>query len=238
MSDLSKISVAILAGGLGTHLASVVPGRQKVVVKIGKRPFLEYVLIQLNKAGFRKIVICTGHLADQVREAFGDTYQSLSLQYSKEKSPLGTAGAIRFALPLLTSKNILVMNGDTFLETDLKKFFEFHLKKGANGTIIVTSVASTSRYGSVELDKNDRIVSFEEKKENGGVGFINGGMCLFKRPLLFEIPESKTISLEKDMFPTWVGKRLYGYKSNGGFIDIGIPESYKEAEDFFSQYKI
>lgn len=238
MSNLSEISVAILAGGLGTRLASLLPGQQKVVTNIREHTFLEYLLNQLSKTGFRNVVICTGHLGDQVREVFGNNYQSLSLFYSNEQSPLGTAGAIRFALSHLVSEDILVANGDSFLDIDLKKFLGFHIDKGANGTIALTKIPDISRYGSVDLDKNNQIVNFEEKSKNRGVGFINGGIYLLKRSLLLEIPENRVVSFEKDMFPSWIGKDFYGFKSQGKFIDIGTPESYEEAQEFFSKDSI
>ncbi len=238
MSNLSEISVAILAGGRGTRLASTDPGKQKVIARVREHPFLEYILNQLNETGFKNVVICTGHLGDQVRDEFGENYKSLPLFYSQEPSPLGTAGAIRFALSLLESENILVTNGDSFLDIDLKKFLEFHIQKRANGTIALTEISDTSRYGSVEFDKNNRIVSFKEKSKNRGVRFINGGIYLFKRSLLLKIPKNKTVSFEKVIFPTWTGKSLYGFKTKGDFIDIGTSESYDKAQEFFSKYSI
>lgn len=235
MSNLSEVSVAILAGGLGTRLSSVLSGQQKVVAKVREHPFLEYILNQLNKAGFKNIVMCTRHLGNQVKEAFGSNYKFLTIFYSQEPSPLDTAGAVRLALPYLPSEDILVTNGDSFLDIDLKKFLEFHIEKKANGTIALTKVSDTSRYGSVELDKNKRIVGFEEKKRNKRSGFINAGIYLFKRSILLEIPENKAVSFENEMFPSWIGKSLYGFKTKGKFIDIGTPESYKKAGEFFSQ---
>lgn len=235
MPNLSEITVAILAGGLGTRLANTLPGQQKVVAKVREYPFLEYILSQLNKAGFWNVVICTGYLSDQVEKALSSSYKSLKLNFSKEPSPLGTAGAIRLALSNLESEDILVTNGDSFLDINLKKLWKFHNEKGANGTIALTEVSDTSRYGRVELDENDQIVSFEEKKENRGAGYINGGIYIFKRSLLLEIPEDKNVSFEKDMFPKWIKKGLCGFKSKGKFIDIGTPQSYKMAEEFFSQ---
>lgn len=242
---MQQISVAILAGGLGSRLAYLLPGQQKVVAKVGGHPFLEYILNKLNKFGFKNVVICTGYLGDQVQKVFGESYKSLTLLYSKEQLPLGTAGAIRLALPHLASENILITNGDSFLDTDLKKFFEFHIEKKANGTIALTQVPDTSRYGRVELDENDQIVRFQEKKANKGKGFtrretlfISGGIYLFKHALLLEIPEKEIVSFEKDMFPAWIGRNLFGFKTKGKFIDIGTQGSFKEAEEFFLKYPI
>lgn len=237
MSDLSEISVAILAGGLGTRLAPLLPRQQKVISKVRGHPFLEYILNQLNESGFKNIVICIGYLGNQVQEAFGNNYRGLSLSYSRESSPLGTAGAIRLALPYLKSENILITNGDSFYDSDLNKFWQFHLEKRANGTILLKEVSDTTNYGQVEVDKKDRVINFQEKKENGGTGFINGGIYLFKRSMLLEIPENSVVYFEKDMFPKWIGN-IYGFKSKGRFIDIGTPSSFRQAEEFFSQYPI
>lgn len=235
ISNLSNINVAILAGGRGIRLASIFPRQQKVVVKISKHPFLEYILNQLNKTNFKNIVICTGYLNDQVKEVLGDNYQNLHLSYSYEHSPLGTAGAVAHALPLLKSDNILITNGDSFIDCDLQSFYDFHLKKKANGSIILTEVDETGRFGKVDTNENDEIVDFEEKVKNGGRGFVNGGVYIIKKNLLLEIPKKGVVSFEKEMFPSWVDKGLYGFKTKGRFIDIGTPESLHEAEEFFSK---
>ena len=234
MSNLSGITVAILAGGQGTRLKSLLPGQQKVIAKVKEHPFLEYILNQLNKNGFKNVMLCTGHLGDQVQETFGSNYQNLALLYSREPSALGTAGAIRFALPHLESEDILIMNGDSFYDCDLQSAYDFHLKKGANGTILLTKVDNTARYGKIELNENDEIVSFEEKAKSKGMGLINAGIYFIRKSLLLEIPKENTISFENEIFPSWIGKSFYGFKTTGRFIDIGTPESYKEAEEFFS----
>lgn len=235
MVDLANVTVAILAGGLGMRLRPIVFDKPKVLAEIHRKPFLEYLLEQLSAFNFKEIVLCTGYLGDQIKEKFGNSYKSLSLSYSQESSPLGTSGAVRLALPLLKSQIVMVMNGDSYCDADLKKLCQFHLEKGADATILLTKVSDTSRYGSVEVRKDGQIIRFQEKKENSGAGFINAGIYLFKRALLLQIPQRRAVSFEKEMFPNWIGKNLYGFKSKGKFIDIGIPEAYLEAEHFFSK---
>lgn len=235
MVDLANVTVAILAGGLGTRLRPIVSNKPKVLAEIHGKPFLEYLLEQLYPFNFKEVVLCTGYLGDQIREKFGNSYGSLPLSYSQESSPLGTGGAVRLALPLLTSEIVMVMNGDSYCDADLKKFCQFHLEKRADATILLTKVSDTSRYGSVEVRKDGQIIRFQEKKGNSGAGFINAGIYLFKRALLLQIPQKRAVSFEKEMFPKWIGKNLYGFKSKGKFIDIGIPEAYLEAEHFFSK---
>lgn len=235
MFNLSELTVAILAGGLGTRLRSKIANEQKVLAKVGKYPFLEYLLNKLDKEGFRNVVICTGYLGKQVQERFGKIFKNLSLYYSQEKSKLDTAGAIRLALALLKSDDILVANGDSFFDTDLKEFYKFHLKKKAKGTILLTQVSNITGFGKVEVNEKGRVLAFQEKKKNGGAGLINGGIYLFKRSLLFEIPEKRSVSFEKELFPHWIGKNFYGFEGKGKFIDIGIPQSYSQAKEFFEK---
>lgn len=234
MSNFSKISVAILSGGQGTRLASILPGQQKVVAEIKGHPFLEYILKQLNNADFKNIVFCIGYLGDQVRKAFGNNFLGSSLYYSQEDLPLGTAGAVVKALPFLKSEDVLIMNGDSFFECDLQSFYNFHLNKGANVSIILKQINDTSRYGRVRVDKNSQVVNFEEKRENRGHGFINGGIYFIKKSFILKIPKNKQVSFEKEIFPSWIGKGMYGFESKGRFIDIGTPESYEKAQEFFS----
>src|SRR5690242_14144702 len=94
------VSAAILAGGLGTRLRSVVADRPKVLAPVGGRPFLTYLLGQLARAGVQEVVLLVGYGADQVRSTFGADYDGLRLLYSEETAPLGTGGAVRLALPL------------------------------------------------------------------------------------------------------------------------------------------
>lgn len=232
--DLEDITAAILAGGLGTRLHSKIKGKQKVLAKVKNYPFLKYLLDKLNKTGVKKVVICTGYLGEQVKKEFGKKYGNLSISYSQENSKLDTAGAIRLALPLLKSEDILVTNGDSYFNCDLKKFWQFHLKKKSKASVLLTRISNIDRYGQVVLDKNNRIISFQEKSGNMGTGLINSGIYLFKKSLLLKIPKDKAVSFERELFPSLVGKDFYGFDGHGKFIDIGTPRSYKEAQSFFS----
>ncbi len=251
MSNLSEISVAILAGGPGTRIAQTVKGKPKVLAEIRKHPFLEYLLHQLNQADFKNIVLCTGYLSDQVEKAFGKKYKNLQLLYSPEQMPLGTAGALRNAFPLLHSQTILVMNGDSFCNVDFKKLWQFHLSKKSKATIILSRVSDVSRFGTITLGNDNNIIKFQEKKaarlsaperSDGGqeneAGLVNAGIYLISKAFIAEIPQNKVLSIETDILRNWIGKGFYGYDSNNNFIDIGTPEDYVRAEHFFDQYKL
>ncbi len=184
--------------------------------------------------GVRKAVICTGYMADKIQECFGDAYDSLEIIYSREDEPLGTGGALRLALPYLSSEIILVMNGDSYIDTDLSIYVDWFSEREREAAVLLTCVDDTSRYGSVKINKNKIIASFEEKCDNPGSGWINAGIYLLRKSLIASIPAEKFYSLECDLFPQLSGKELYGFCSEGRFIDIGIPESYTAAQDFFT----
>jgi D-glycero-alpha-D-manno-heptose 1-phosphate guanylyltransferase len=233
MQNLKSITAIILAGGFGTRLRSAVSDQPKVLAKVGGRAFLTYLLDHLASFDIRNVVLATGHMGDQIRTTFGNHYGLIRLFYSHELSPLGTAGALRIALPLLKSNPVLVMNGDSFCPVNLQAFLDWHHARNAKATFLLTEVPDPSRYGQVDLSADQRISKFVEKGTNGNPGWISAGIYLIQRRLLSTIPEEHPVSLEKDMFPNWMKQGIYGYRVHEKFIDIGTPESYSAAQEFF-----
>ena len=236
--NLRDVSVAILAGGLGTRLRAVLPDRSKVLAEVRGKPFLAYVLAQLSEVGVRRVVLCTGYLGDMVKNAFGESYDDIELLYSREASARGTGGALRLALPMLELDPVLVMNGDSFCAVDLRPFWAWHVERKAGATILLAKVHDTARYGRVRLDAMDRIKAFEEKSTDARPGWVNAGVYLMSRSLIQSIPDNRAVSLEKEMFPNWLGKKLFGYRNDGAFIDIGTPEGYSSAPAFFCERQL
>ncbi len=233
MQNLSCITTVILAGGLGTRLRSVVPGRPKVLANILGRPFLTFLLDQLVLADVRDVVLCTGYMADEIDKQLGNTYKSLRLVYSRENVPLDTGGALRLALPHLNSDAVLVMNGDSFVDIDLTVYLDWFFKKNCQAALLLTNVTDTGRYGKVVVAEDGLLLAFEEKGFNIGPGWINAGVCIMKKSLIATIPAGTPFSLEREFFPKLVDKGLYGFCFKGGFIDIGTPETFALAEEFF-----
>jgi NDP-sugar pyrophosphorylase family protein len=222
-------SAAILAGGFGTRLRSLVSDRPKVMAEIAGRPFLYYLLDQLADGRVTDVILCTGHRSEQIQAALGASYRSLRITYSRESAPLGTAGALRHALPLLTSESLLVLNGDSICEIDLEDLYAQHLAAGTDGTLALTRVANAARYGNVRLDSRGYLLSFDEKTLGDAPGLINAGVYMLNAHLLQTIPEGVSVSLERQVIPSWLPQGLHGYVANGRFIDIGTPESYASA---------
>ncbi len=219
----------VLAGGLGTRLRPVVSDRPKPLAEIGGRPFLEYVLGQVRRAGIRDVTLCTGHGAEQVEAAFGDGETlGLSISYSVEREPLGTGGALRQLGPRLAGRPLVVMNGDSFFDIALDELFAFHAAHGAVASIALRHVESTARYGSVSIDAEGRITAFAEKQPDAGPGLINGGIYVFGPDVLSLISDRTPLSLERDVFPALIPLGVFGRPFGGYFVDIGLPSDYEQ----------
>lgn len=229
----SDLTVAVLAGGLGTRLRSVVSDRPKALAEIHGRPFLTYLLDRLSATGLSSVVLCTGHFGQQIEEAFGERYGNLRILYSQEVQPLGTGGAVRLALPYLTSDPVLVMNGDSFCAVDFRSFWNWHCARGSRATLLLTQVPDTQRFGSVDMDPDGAIIRFGEKVKGSVSGSINAGVYLLSRQVIESIRPNANVSLEHQVFPTLVTRGLYGYPGGGRFLDIGTPEDFAAAKEFF-----
>jgi D-glycero-alpha-D-manno-heptose 1-phosphate guanylyltransferase len=232
--SFSNINMVVLAGGLGTRLRPLSDDCPKSMMEINHRPFLEYLLDQIRFWGGKTAILCTGYLGDRIYSRFGHSYRGIRLVYSRERSPMGTGGALRLAFRLITSKTVLVVNGDSYCAANLGAFLEWHLLKAAPATVLLVKNGDARRFGRVEVGENGVIGKFEEKTGPEEEGWINAGMYLFQRDLLSSIPADRPVSLEKEMFPLWSGQGLFGFQCEGEFIDIGVPESYVSAKQFFS----
>jgi D-glycero-alpha-D-manno-heptose 1-phosphate guanylyltransferase len=231
MPFLEKTTALILAGGLGTRLRGVVADRPKVLADVNGRPFLACLLDRLVDAGIRRTVLCTGYMAEQISTAFRDAYCGMKLVYSCENKPLGTAGALRLALPLVKSDPVLVMNGDSYCDADLTQFARRHNEVDSKVSLVLSQVTDVSRYGAVKIDGKCAIVSFREKGCQSGEGMISAGIYLLARTVIAAIPEGMPVSLEQDVFPMLIGHGLNGFFQSSRFIDIGIPSDYHTAVD-------
>jgi D-glycero-alpha-D-manno-heptose 1-phosphate guanylyltransferase len=228
---MADIKAVLLVGGLGTRLRSVVPSAPKVLASVGKRSFLELLVGQLRSQGIRRLVMCTGYLADQIENEFGNGCAcDMAIEYSKEEQPLGTAGAVKRAQQYLQDvPDFLVMNGDSFLEIDFGRLMEFHRGHKALATLAVLRVEDTSRYGTVQVGGNRRVTGFAEKTGTDLPGLVNGGVYIFNHSVFQYIPEQPA-SLERDVFPRLLGRGLYAQEQRGMFIDIGTPADYARAQ--------
>lgn len=218
---MSDLTAAILVGGFGTRLRAVLPDQQKVLAPVAGRPFVLRLLDQLADAGILQVTLCAGYKAEQVQQ-IGPTYRGMSLRYSIEPQPLGTAGALRLAH---LEPPVLVLNGDSYCEVDLAAL-------PPPNVIVVREIPDTAASGRVEFDADYRITRFSEKGQSGP-GWINAGIYLLNREFLDSIPAGRAVSIEREMFPAWIDRGLRAFPTRGRFLDIGTPESYAQAQGFF-----
>ncbi len=224
--ELEHTPCLILTGGLGTRLRPAVADVPKTMAPVAGKPFLEYLITWISRAGFRPTVLCVGYRSRQIQEHFGDGEKfGVRLIYSIETEPLGTWGAIRQAKQWTGPSEFLVVNGDSWVDVDLRQLLEFHRTKRALASLALVQVENPARYGSVKLDSDRKILDFTEKS-TGGATLINAGVYVFSQEIFSAVP-AKVRSLEKEVFPVLVGKQMYGLPVQGLFIDVGLPEEYK-----------
>ena len=223
----------VLAGGLGTRLRTVLPDTAKPLAPVEGRPFLFYLFEQLSRAGVSPFILCTGHLAGQLRAAGASI--STPILYSEEDRPLGTAGAVRLAWRNYPgTAPWLVMNGDSYLDIDLNAMIDSHRHNGCAASIAAVRVEDGRRYGGLEWSPDHRITAFHEKSAVPGPRWINGGVYIFEPEFLDALPDRAPLSLETEVFPVWIAHGIHAFESGARFIDIGTPESYALAQRFFS----
>lgn len=222
----------ILAGGRGTRLRSITGDSPKVLAQVAGRPFLEHVLDGLSRHGFGRVVLAVGYGREQIRAHFNDRYAGIDLVYSEENEPLGTGGAVRQALEFSATDHVFVLNGDTWVSVDYSAMFYAHLAQGAQLSIAVASVLELGRFGAVDIT-DGRVSSFREKGTSGP-GYINAGIYLTRRALFSSLNVPKSFSFERDVLEAHLlSLRPLAFKTDGEFIDIGVPADYARANAQF-----
>lgn len=235
---LTGIDVAILVGGMGTRLRGVVDDVPKPLAPVLGRPFLFYQLDMLALRGARSATLCCGYKAELVRKTVGDVWLGMPVGYSVESVPLGTGGAISLARQFLKSEDVLVLNGDSWLEPEWSTFQAMSGPDLADVGVATVAVPAAGRFGSVALDSEGFVTGFKEKTEANVSGLINGGVYVVSQKLLSALSRDAH-SLERDVFPFLASKRrLRGIQAKPAFLDIGVPESYATANRFFTELGI
>jgi len=222
----------ILAGGLGTRLRKVAKDIPKPVVEINGKPFLEYLLTLLLDQGIEKVILAVCYKHHVIKAYFGNFFNGLRLVYSIEDQPLGTGGAIKKSLPLVDSKDVFIVNGDTFFDISFKNLYLFHKEKNSLLSMALKPMKQFDRYGSVKIDENNRIIGFEEKKYHRE-GLINGGIYILNKDFFKNLCLPRKFSFEKDFLEKYYKTYpIYGLEFYGYFIDIGTPKDYERFKEY------
>ena len=223
------MEVIILAGGKGTRLSEVVADVPKPMAPVHGKPFLFYLFEWLKKYPVEKVILSIGYKSEIIIEYFGNSFSGISIEYVIEEKPLGTGGAVKFALQKSTGNEILIINGDTYFPIDLNTFYSFHTGNNHLFSVALKEMKNFSRYGSVECEK-DTILKFNEKK-SCSEGLINGGIYLINRQYFESKQIAGAFSLETEILEKEAGtSHIKGLVFDDLFIDIGIPEDYHRAQ--------
>ena len=220
----------ILAGGLGTRLRSVVPDLPKCMAPINGIPFISYLIDHLNKEGITNFVFSLGYKSEAFISLIEEKLPMKNFTVVIEDEPLGTGGAIKLACEKVINENVIALNGDSLFKVNLKALMNFHLTNKANCTLALKPMKNFDRYGSVEVDTLNKIMSFKEKKfvEYGN---INGGVYAINIPSFIQLPLTSKFSMEQDYLEKYTKEGSFkGFIQDNYFIDIGIPEDYARAQ--------
>ena len=228
--NVSECDAVILCGGQGKRLRGVIQDVPKAMAEIDGRPFLDFIFDHLKAQGITRVVLCTGYKADVIEAHYRGRERGMTVEFSKENVPLGTGGALKNARGLIFSDPFFVFNGDSFLAADLQRLLNFHIKKKAEASMIVSQVTERGDYGSVALDDEQRVTAFHEKTDAEGLSIVNAGVYCFNQCLFPRMPNTAQFSLEREFLPQLTGGKFYGLITSKPFVDIGTPERYNYAK--------
>jgi mannose-1-phosphate guanylyltransferase len=222
------VQAVILVGGEGTRLRPLTSTVPKPVVPLVDRPFISYMLEWLGKHGIDDVIMSCGFLATSVRNVLGDgSGLGIRLRFVEEPDPRGTAGALKFAEPMLDERFVM-LNGDVLTDIDLGEQIAQHETSGAKATLALVPVADPSAYGLVHLLEDRAVRDFVEKPSSDAIdtNLISAGAYVLEREILDLVPPDKNVSIEREVWPLLIGNGLYGFPSESYWLDIGTPGRY------------
>lgn len=245
------MEVIILAGGLGTRLRSEVKDVPKCMAPVAGKPFLWYLLTDLKKyKEVTRVILSVGYLREVIFEWIPTVKAEFPFEfdYAIEEDPLGTGGGIRLAMEKVREEEAIILNGDTYFAVDLDMLVKQHRDNSMKLTLALKPMTNFDRYGQVltlgDLMKHakenlslvdNNITEFKEKQPCAE-GSINGGVYVLSKinPFMYNLPPR--FSFEKEVLEKNVpSKMIGGFKHDGYFIDIGIPEDYHKADNEFPE---
>jgi N-acetyl-alpha-D-muramate 1-phosphate uridylyltransferase len=225
------VQVALLAGGLATRLRPITQTIPKSMVPLAGKPFLQYQLELLRARGVADVVLCVGHLADQIEAYFGDGRDfGVRIRYSREAERLlGTAGALRKAMELL-DETFFVLYGDSYLMFDYPSIMtEF---KASRLPAMMVVYRNQHRYDTSNVVIEDgRIAVYDKRQHSEAMVYIDSGLLGFRREVLAALPLDEPASLDGDLLPPLVASRqVLAIETPQRFYEIGSHAGLAELE--------
>ena len=231
----SDITAVVLAGGFGTRIRHLLQEVPKPMAEVAGRPFLEHVVRYLASFGFNRIILSTGYRSEMVEAHFSTArFTGIEITCAREPEPRGTAGGFLEAArsASMPPSSWLVLNGDSLIFADLRKFAEAFDRYHCEAALIGLQVDDTTRFGSIRYEPDGQLRGFSEKQP--GAGTINAGVYLFQNQALAKFPNRIPLSFEVDVFPALLqrGIKIHVHQVQVPFLDIGTPESLPAAAAF------
>jgi len=233
MENKLNISLAILAGGLATRLHPISTTLPKALMDVAGKPFIFHQLDLLQKSGISQVVICAGHLGEQIKQILPDGRQwDIKLEFSFDGSELlGTGGAVRKALDLL-SDPFFVMYGDSYLPIDFRELVSA-LPQDKDGLMTVFRNRGKWDRSNV-IFRNGSLIVYDKRNHLPEMEYIEYGISLLRKSAFAAINEKK-FDLA-DLFTKLVrAKRMAALEIRTRFYEIGSPEGLAELRDFLSE---
>jgi NDP-sugar pyrophosphorylase family protein len=225
----------ILAGGKGTRLAPYTTVLPKPLMPIDDIPILEIVIRQLAHHGFKDITLAVGHLAELLMAYCRDGSQyNLRLSYSREDTPLGTAGPIAL-VPNLT-ETFLVMNGDLLTTLQYSEMWRYHKERGAIATLAIYQRKVEIDLGVIETDSENWVTKYVEKPTFHYT--VSTGIYIFEPAILDYIEPGQRLDLPELVLRLLErGEKVSSYGYDGHWLDIGRYDDYQEAIQKFETHR-
>jgi NDP-sugar pyrophosphorylase family protein len=229
------LPVAILAGGLATRLRPITETIPKALVEIAGEPFLAHQIRLLARAGYGRVVLCVGYRAEQIREFAGDGRAfGVEIAYSLDGPRLlGTAGAIRRALPLL-GEAFAVVYGDSYLTCDYTAAERVFLDSGKSGLMTVYRNEGQFDSSNVEFT-GGRIVAYDKANRTPAMRYIDYGLGMFRSTVFHAVPEDRPSDLAGLYQDLLRRDELAAWESPDRFYEIGSPEGIRDLTEFLSR---
>jgi D-glycero-alpha-D-manno-heptose 1-phosphate guanylyltransferase len=239
--SVSEIPVIILAGGKGSRLTTIAGDRPKCLVDIAGKPFLQWQLEWLYKAGIRRVHIAAGFRADHVESWLKEnTPMNMNVTMSIEDHPLGTGGALVNAAGTVTEDVLFVINGDTLIPGfDASRLLaSLHDGKETDAVITVVPARTGTQVGSITLNRNKRITEFREKTGKTA-RYINAGVYCISSDCLDKHDFPLAFSLESDWFPKLANTgSLKAYTTKKTLMDMGTPAGFRDMQDWLIRQSV
>ena len=230
--EISRVPVALLCGGLATRLGAITRAVPKALVDVAGQPFIDHQMDLLAHNGIRQIVLCVGHLGEQIQQYVGDgSSRGLIVRYSYDgDDPAGTGGALRWAAPMLGDL-FWVMYGDSYMSIDYRAILNRFVADDA--LALMTVIRNNDRWDrSNVIFRDGKLLRYDKSKRSAEMNYIDYGVQLLRRDAITRIPVGAKADLA-DLYRQLVSERsMIGYEVSERFYEIGTPQALEETRLF------